>query len=183
VVNTIGSGGEIPVDADRFVAEARVDDAVRDRRRRGSREQRQLESTGVVDVLLGALGRQVGLHLGGGWSIDATVHGIGADVLDVSTPAHRWWIRLDDVLAVEVGDAAPGAVRPGDGADRDPVTLVDLLTDLVDTAIVVQLTLRSGTTLHGEVVAAGESLVLTTGSPTRTTVVALDAVSAVRRSG
>jgi hypothetical protein len=183
VVNTTGSGGEIPADADRFVAEARVDDAVRDRRRRGSREQRQLESTGVVDVLLGALDRQVGLHLDGGWSIDATVHGVGADVLDVSTPAHRWWIRLDDVLAVEADDAPPGAALPGDHADQDTVTMLDLLTDLVDTAIVVQVTLRSGSTLHGEVTAVGDALVITTRTPTRTTVVALDAVTAVRRAG
>ena len=183
MVNTTGSGGEIPADADRFVAEAQVDDAVRDRRRRGSREQRQLESTGVVDVLLGALGQQVRLHVDGGWSIDATVRGVGSDVLDVSTPTHVWWIRLDAVHAVESDDAPPGAARPGDRADQDAVTMLDLLTDLVDTAIVVQVTLRSGSTLHGEVAAVGDALVITTRSPTRTTVVALDAVSGVRRAG
>ncbi|MFN7150234.1 MAG: hypothetical protein ACK4V6_12235 [Microthrixaceae bacterium] len=177
-MNTIGSGGEIPADADRFVAEARVDDAVRDRRRRGSREQRQLESLDVIAVLLGAIGRQVRLHLDGGGSIDATVRGVGADVVDVSTPTHRWWIRLGAVLAVEVGDALPG-----DRADLDAVTMVELLTDLVDTAIVVQVTLRSGSTLHGEVSAIGDALVMATDGPSRTILIALDAVTAVRRSG
>lgn len=177
MVNTTGPGGEIPADADRFVAEARVDDAVRDRRRRGSREQRQLESTDVVDVLLGALDRQVRLHLDGGWSIDATVRGVGADVIDVATPTHRWWLRLGAVLAVEVAEALPG-----DRADLDAVTMVDLLTDLVDTTVVVQVTLRSGSTLHGEVTAVGEALVMTTESPRRTIVVALDAVDVVRRT-
>jgi hypothetical protein len=182
VVNTIGSGGEIPADADRFVAEARRGDAVRDRRRRGSREQRQLESTEGVDVLLGAIGQQVRLHLDGGWSIDAEVRGVGADVVDMSTPTHRWWIRLDTVLAVELGEARAGELAHGDPADRDPITTTDLLTDLVDTTIPVQLTLRSGSTLHGEVAAVGDALVLTTGAPARTIVVALHALAAVRRA-
>jgi hypothetical protein len=182
VVNTIGSGGEIPADADRFVAEARVDEAVRDRRRRGSREQRQMESLDVIDVLLGAIDRQARLHLDGGGSIDATVRGVGADVVDVSTPTHRWWLRLGAVLAVEVEHAPTTTALSGDPADRDRVTMVDLLTDLVDTAVVVQVTLGSGSTLHGEVTAVGDALVMSTESPRRTVVVALDAVDAVRRT-
>lgn len=137
----------------------------------------------MVDVLLGALDRQVRLHLDGGWSIDATVHGVGADVIDVATPTHRWWIRLGAVLAIEVEHAPTTSALPGDPADRDPVTMVDLLTDLVDTAIAVQLTLRSGSTVHGEVSAVGAALVVDAGSPSRTIVIALDGVDAVRRNG
>ena len=136
----------------------------------------------AAHVLLGALGRQVRLHLDGGGSIDAAVRGVGADVVDVSTPTHRWWLRLGAVLAVEAVDAPASAAPPGDPADRDAIAMVDLLTDLVDTAVVVQVTLRSGSTLHGEVTAVGDALVITTESPGRTIVVALDAVSAVRRT-
>jgi hypothetical protein len=182
VVNTHGEGGEKrSADADdveRFAAAARVDEAVRQRRRAQHLHARAAEGAGVVDALLGALGDSATLHLSGGTSLTATVEGLGEDVVDVRTSSQRWWLALDAVLAVE----SSSPLR-GDPADRDDVTLLDLLGDLVDSGQQVLVALESSALIHGEVIAAGESLVLRTPHPPRSVVVSLAAIAGVRRPG
>lgn len=184
MVNTHSDGGEKrSTDAgalDRFVAAARVDEAVRERRRAQHRALLAQETALVSDVLLGALQdpdtHPVTLHLRGGSSVTGQLGGLGADVVDLSTASHHWWLALEHVLAVETG-----AGLHGDPADRDEVRLVDLLGDLVDTGHEIQVLLGSGSELHGEVRAAGSALVLAAAHPPRTVVVALEAISGVRR--
>ena len=182
MVNTHGNGGENRSsnadDVERFAAAARVDEAVRERRRARHLQGRAAEGAGVADALLGALGHTATLHLSGGTSLTATVEGLGEDVVDVSTTSQHWWLALDAVLAVE----STTPLR-GDPADRDEVTLLDLLGDLVDSAREVLVALGSGALIHGEVLAAGESLVLSTPHPPRSVVVSLAAIAGVRRPG
>jgi hypothetical protein len=165
--------------ADRFAAQARVEGAVRDRHRRAASAARALEDATVVTALLGAQDRSVTLHLAGHDPIAGTVFAVGADVVEVHGPAATWWIAIDAIAAVE----STGPML-GDPADRADTTLIDLATDLVDTAELVTAMLADGISLHGDVLSAGSSLLLRQQHPDRTVVVSLDHLVGIgRRTG
>ena len=101
---------------------------------------------------------------------------VGADVVEVHGPAATWWIAIDAIAAVE----STGPML-GDPADRADTTLIDLATDLVDTAEPVTAMLADGISLHGDVLSAGSSLLLRQQHPDRTVVVALDHLVGIGR--
>jgi hypothetical protein len=181
VVNTTPTGGgnraPRPDDLEQFVAEGRVDEAVRDRRRRHHLESRALEEADTTRTLLAAVDRVVTVHLTAARApVNGTVFSIGADVVEMHTPTTIWWIALRAVAAVETDGALLG-----DPADRATTSLTDLACDLVDSGTPVTVVLSSGASLNGEVVAMGDALVVQLHQPERRAVVGPDHVAAITR--
>ena len=172
-----GNGAGRPEDLERFAASARVDDAIRERRRRQHLAARQLDEVDTVRALLGAVDRQVTLHLAAATAtVAGVVHAVGRDVVEVHAGAATWWVALGAVGAVETDGALLG-----DPADQSDTGLHELLADLVDSAVPVTVVLSSGASVLGEVVAAGAALVLASDRPEQRAVVALEHVAAISR--
>lgn len=189
MVNPTAHGGDHPDDdgvprttepvddADRFAAQARVDDAVRDRHRRAAAAARALEDAEVPTALLAAVDRTATVHLiAGAAPLTATVFAVGSDVVELHAPAATWWIALASVAAVETT-----AALHGDPADRAAVSMASLASDLVDTGEQVTATIVGGASLHGEVLAVGSVLTLRLHHPGRTAVVPLEHLVAITR--
>jgi hypothetical protein len=181
VVNpTPTDGGNRPErtdDLERFVADARVEEAVRDRRRQHHLVVRALEDADTTRALLAAVDRVVTVHLVGRTSpLTGSVFSVGDDVVELRTPTTTWWIALRAVGAVETDGALLG-----DPADRASTSLADLAVDLVDSATPVTAVLASGVSLHGEVVALGAALVLQLRDPERHAVIELEQLVAITR--
>jgi hypothetical protein len=181
VVNTTptGSGNQAqrPDGLEQFVAAVRVEEAVRDRRRQHHLAARALEDTDATLTLLASVDRSVTVHLAAGTApVRGAVFSVGEDVVELHTPATTWWISLRAVAAVETDGALLG-----DPADRATTTLIDLAHDLVDSGAPVTVVLSSGTSLHGEIDAVGESLVLQLRDPDRSAVVELEHLVAISR--
>ncbi len=187
VVNTTDTGGEFghhtPFDAadaaDRFLVRARVDDAVRERRRRSASADRALDEVVVTGSLLGAHGTQVSLCLasasvGSAGRLSGTVGGVGADVVELIEERRVHWVALETICAVETT-----AALTGDPADRDGTSLAELVADLIDSGARPSLLLTSGVVLTGEVIAVGSSLLIRLADPVRHAVVVWEHLIAV----
>jgi hypothetical protein len=172
-----GNGPGRPDDLARFAASARVDDAIRDRRRRQHLTSRALDEVDTVRTLLGAVDHHVTVHLAAATAtVSGTVYAVGRDVVELHAGPATWWVALGAVGAVETDGALLG-----DPADQSDTGLHELLAGLVDSAVPVTVVLSSGASVVGEVVAAGAALVLTTDRPEHRTVVALEHIAAISR--
>lgn len=167
-------GADPGPDADELVRRARVAAAVRDRHRHHAMAAHRLERLGVVDALLGAVGHAVLVHTtAGDEPLSGTVSWVGSDVVELLAATRRWWVRLDQVVAVQ-----GAALGPGDRADRMADDLLDVLTDLVDSGRTLIVLTTSGASWRGVVDAVGAALVLRRPGPDTDLVISLEHVAA-----
>ena len=149
----LGAGGA--EGADRFVADARGDEAVALARR--SRWARHMveESTTVLATLQASVGQEVFLTLTSTERIGVEVSALGEDYVQVRTATWLRWIRLACVIAVETASALaadPGAFDPPEGL------LVEVLEDLVADELQVTLGLAGGARLTGFAISVGAAI-------------------------
>ena len=167
----MAQGSQDPFDdADHFTAAARVDEAARDRRRRSATTERSLELVDPMLALLGAVDRQVTVHLAGAAPVAGRVFAVGDDVVELRSGSATSWLSTAAITAVET----TGQLL-GDTADRSATTLAEVLCDLVDTRERVTA-LLAGEVLHGEVRSCGAALLLELDQPSRTAVIRMDSL-------
>ncbi len=169
-----GGGAPHQADVDGLVAAARQSDAALRRRRRRWQEQRRAEARSLDDVLLGAVGERVVVHLDGGATVAGVVEVVGHRVAQLDVTGRVGWVAIDAAVAVELG-----SVRPGDPADRVDTSLVDVLDDLAADRAEVRLGLRNGVHVAGTVTATGASVELRRSDTVGVVVLRLDAIASV----
>lgn len=177
MVNPLDEDGEIRREDDDvalIAAQARRDDAARERLRRAAVEQRSAEATSIVTALVAAIDSNATIHAKG-WSdpLTGTVVAVGSDVVEVLVGTTTWFVAIDSIGAV----ATSGRARSGGAADRSSAYLAEVLVDLVVDDSAIALVLGSGHRIGGHPVAVGESLVVS-GSDGSTAVVDIAAISA-----
>jgi hypothetical protein len=159
-------------DADRFVADAKVDLEVASRRRERWIRQRLAEEATLTGALVGACGRDVALQLVTGDRIAGVLSQVGSDVVQVTRHHGSVWLATDAVAALEVGASVPTAEPNTTG-----VTFLEVLVDLAADRAEVVLTLVGGTAIRGELVAVGDVATVRTGPNRRTAYASLGAVA------
>lgn len=167
-------GGPPVEDADRFVADLRVEAAVHSRRRERWIRTRLAEEATLGGALLAAVGREVALQLTTGDRFAGVLGQVGDDVVEIRRRHGVCWLALESVAALEVGAALPAGAPSPTGT-----TLLEVLVDLAAERREVVLTLFGGTAIRGELVAAGEVATVRTGPAGRTAYVSLEAVACV----
>lgn len=166
--------------ADRFAADLRADEAVERRRReRWDRLRRQALTT-LPAALVTAIGSAVTLLLSDGSTLAGVVTDVGADHVELRAATADHWVALAAVVGIEsehpfVADAEELAERTA--------RLVEVLEDLAAQDGDVTVRLTGGTTVRGQVIAAGEALTLRTGDRARTLLLSLTAVEVVSAAG
>lgn len=142
-------------DADRFLADARGDEAIESARRRRWAKQIIEESTSVLATLHACLGNETFLILETGERVAGEIFALGENYVQVRTSAATRWISLDCVIAVEVDvrvTADPAAFDASEGL------LVEVLEDLVAEELPIALTLSGGTVLTGLPLSVGTAV-------------------------
>ena len=144
-------------EAEQLLAQARIDEAVEARRRERWMRQRFVESASIAGLLLGAVGRRVGLHLVTGDLTYGTIAWVGIDVVEVEGAHSPRWIALAAIDGVESLESLAGSGPP---PDPGSATFSEVLVDLVAERTAVCITLRSGFKVGGELRSVGDVLEL-----------------------
>lgn len=172
---------------DRWVAEARVDEAARARaRERWLRAQAAEESTlaGVL-VDLQEAAAPVTVHTAAGGRHRGTVRAVGADFVAIGAArrtgrsAGEVVVALGAVVSVHGRPGAPGVV--GDRPERRTARLLDVVVGLVAERERVQVVTAAGEALVGTVAAVGLDVLTLrgTGAPPAVVYVPLAAVAEI----
>jgi hypothetical protein len=154
---------------DRWVAEARVDDAARRRARERWLRQQAEEEASLAGVLadLAERGTPVTLHGVGGRRHRGTVRAVGEDFVVVSTATRDAVVALGSVTSVRTRPGEAPAV--GDRSVSTPLRLAEVLAGLAAEREAADLVTRDGgDSVTGVVRSVGRDVVvvqLATGSP------------------
>ncbi len=176
MVNSADHGGD---NADRLLAEAIVDDAVRRRRAANWDRRRALDDVTVGGTLAANVGGTISLVVTTGEELAGTVLLAGTHVVHLEAVGALHWVRADSIVAVTPGSGRLASTTSG----AIPAVLADepipsLLADLVDGGRTVELRLDGGAVLRGTIEAVGESIVVADSAGARS-VVQADAVVTV----
>ena len=162
--------------ADRFLADARGEEAVESARR--GRWARHLleESTTIAATLHASVGNEVFLILRTGERRRVEVSSLGEDYVQVRSSASILWIRLSSVIAVE---AAASLVANPEAFDPAEDLLAEVLEDLVADELQVTLSLTGGAVLTGVAISVGAALRLRLPQTGHIAVVDLESVEMI----
>ncbi|MFI5043790.1 MAG: hypothetical protein ACHQDC_03265 [Acidimicrobiales bacterium] len=173
------TGSSSPADdVDRFVAEARVDQSVTERRRERWMRRQFADDATIPGLLLAAQGVHVVIGLVTGATVGGNVVWVGHDATELGTRTGPCWVPLDVIVTIETERALPGA--DPDGRHLHGSALADVITDLVADRAEVEVSLFGGDVVHGRVTAAGPVLTLSVDAPARLIHIATDAIVALR---
>lgn len=165
------------LDADLYLAGLRSSQAA-ERLRRDNREaQRRREWATLSSMLAGSVDLSVVIH-----TLDRSTHSgkvveVGGDYVAIESTNGIRWIALDAVCAVESPAEKPVDVEAAEGRQS---ILVDVIDDLIAAEAILNVTLVSGATLHGEATAVGASLFLRSPSHRGSTSVRVDAIAIIQ---
>ena len=182
MVNVPDPEGDFPGDgswtesADRFVAEARGDDAVEARRRDRWTRQRHRELTTVAAALDAAIGVPVTLLLTNGDRLPVTIGDLGVDHVEVRAHAMTQWIPLRVIAGLE---SAQAFVVDPEGLTEPTSTFSEVLEHLAADERQVGVTLTGGQVVRGDIVAVGAALTLRLLDTGHTTILSFDAIDLV----
>lgn len=170
--------------ADRFLADAVIDEAARRRAARHATERRLVrdQTLGGILIDLAERGGPVGVHTVVGPTARGYIAGVGSDCLRLVDEHQRsHLVAMDYVTAIR---PAPGQRRSGE--TREPPRVADLavaLTDLVERRARVTIVTADAEQWVGQLTAVGSDVVTlmstSPDSPSQPTHVALPAVVTV----
>lgn len=179
-MNTSLPYGDFPQDpardADRWVADARGDEAVETRRREHRARQLRADATSLSAALDAAVGVPVVLVLSTGERTPVVITELGADHIEVRSLANTRWIPLRVVVAIESDRAF---VVDAEELVEPTVLLVDVLESLAADDRRVALTLSGGTVVRGEFVAVGAAATLRLSDTHKHLLVAVDSIESI----
>ena len=171
----------------RWVADARVEDAVAQRRRTAWRRRQAEDELTLLGALadFGERGDAVGLTLATGRRHQGTVASIGPDVVGLTADGGRWvLVALDSISSVR-GPAEPGRrphpvdERPDRGPGSTGLTLASALTRWADDRPHVVVVTRSGEVVRGSLDTVGTDVLRLGGDRGAMVYVPLTSVSEV----
>jgi hypothetical protein len=154
--------GDLDDAAARFLADARVEDRVAERRRTRWLTRQAAESTTFASLLgnLAEIGRPITLRGRSGSTFQGSVRVIGRDVVALSGPdATLYLLALRHVVALEhAAGSRPTPLTADRPTPQDRPTMRQLLAELADDEPEATFTLDGGGSLHGRLRWVGEDV-------------------------